>query len=703
MRFLHKYRQELLIIFLSAVLLVISVPLLTYFYFASDLTTKESIMNRNNTGVTLLDRNDQPFFAFYSAQNKTFVPIAEVPEIMQQAIISAEDKDFYSHPGFSVRAIGRSLLLDIQKRDVAYGGSTLTQQLVKNVLLNSNKSFLRKYQELVLAQEIERRYTKQEILEMYLNSVYFGEGAFGVEDASLTYFGKSAKDLTLSEASLLAGILPSPSRYSPLSGGLQSAKKRQEYVLNTMVSEGVITEKEAENAFARELVFKDAKEGINIDAPHFALYVRDQLIKKYGEERISRSGFEVKTSIDLEWQRYAEEVVRNQVARLAGNDVSNGAAVVIDPKTGEIKAMVGSKDWYNESFGKVNIITSKRQPGSSFKPIVYADALERHLITPATLLKDEPTTFLGNYKPLDYDKKFRGKVTTRRALANSLNIPSVEVMSKVGVDNALERAKEMGIASLGSPDLYGLSLVLGAGEVTPLEMTSAYAVFASEGKRLEPTSILSITDKKGVTIYSYTPRPKEVMDPGVAFQISSILSDSIARSEVFGSALSLSRPAAVKTGTTENYRDAWTIGYTPSLVVGVWVGNNDNTPMDQIAGSLGAAPIWRLLMERFLAKTAIERFVLPSSVQRKAICRYNGGLLPSGTATSSAMNEYFLSGTGPTTNCGGGIVTGDQATTTTPSASPTPGNTQGEVPPTQVPTAVPTTAPTDAPLPTVEL
>lgn len=698
---LQKYKQELYIILLSCILLVISVPVLTYFYFARDLSSKESIMNRNNTGVTLLDRNEKPFFTFYSAQYKTEIPISQIPEVMQEAIISAEDKDFYEHPGFSVKAIFRSLIKDIAAQDVAYGGSTITQQLVKNVLLNSNKSFLRKYQEIVLAQEIERRYSKQEILEMYLNSVYFGEGAFGVEDAALTYFGKHAIDLSLPEASLLAGILPSPSRYSPLSGGYDLAKKRQEYVLSTMQSEHHISSQEAENALKAPLTFKSNKEAINVEAPHFALYVKNELIKKYGEERISRSGFQVRTSIDISWQEYAENVVANQVAALAGNKVTNGAAVVIDPKTGEIKAMVGSKDWYNTEFGKVNIITSTRQPGSSFKPIVYSNALTRRLITPATLLKDKPTTFPGNYKPLDYDKRFRGEVTVRRALANSLNIPAVEVMQMVGVPEVLDWAKDLGISTLGDdPSNYGLSLVLGTGAVKPLELTNAYAVFANHGLENEPTAILQIKDKAGKDIYTYTPRNDDVLDPGVAFQISSILSDNIARAEEFGRALNISRPAAVKTGTTEDYRDAWTIGYTPSLVVGVWVGNNDNKPMDQIAGSLGAAPIWRSLMEHYLADTPIEKFEAPTDIESLPICRNNGYLLRNKAATSSAMIEYFLPGTGPTRTCGSGSI--DGTTQPTPSGSITPSPTQ-DISETPTPTAVspteaaPTEAPTDVP------
>lgn len=648
-RFFVAYKQEFFLVFVAVIIALISVPLFTYFYFSRDLTSKETIMNRNNTGVILLDRNNKPFFTFYSGKVTTVVPLSEIPEHIQAAVIAAEDKHFYSHPGISLSAIIRSLILDIQHREIKYGGSTITQQLVKNSLLTPAKSFLRKYQEVVLAREIEKRYTKEEILEMYLNSVYFGEGAFGIQAASETYFGKRVQDLTLAESALLTGILPSPSEYSPLNGNDTIAKKRQGIVLSRMESAGFISGEEKNRAEKAKLVYSSAPDDINKAAPHFAIMVRQELIKRYGEERISRSGFTVRTTLDLSWQAYAEEVVSDQVKKLARNKVTNGAAVVIDPKTGEIKALVGSKDWYDSSFGKVNIATAKRPPGSSFKPLVYASAFEKRVITPASALSDRPTTFAGNYRPQDYDRRYRGIVLARRALANSLNIPAVEVLAKIGVPSALEIAQRMGITTLKDPSSYGLSLVLGTGEVSLLELTNAYGIFANEGRKNEPTSILAITDKRGKQVYQYKPKSEQVIEPEVAFLISSILSDNAARAEIFGNSLTVSFPAAVKTGTTEDYRDAWTIGYTPDLVVGVWVGNNDNTPMDRIAGSLGAAPIWRLLMERFSQRLPRSEFSVPSGITMLSVCRNNGFFLRSGIGGGS--REYFLTGTGPTHVC----------------------------------------------------
>lgn len=620
-------------------------------------------MNRNDTGLVLLDRNNKPFFTFYEGHYKDFTSLSEIPKVTQQAVIVEEDKDFYSHAGFSIKAIIGALIADIRRQQLDYGGSTITQQLVKNVLLNSNKSFLRKYQELILAQELERRYSKNEILEMYLNSVYLGNGAFGVSEAAQTYFGKDVKDLDLAQSALIAGLLPAPTELSPINGDLNRAKARQDFVLQKLYEDKKITKDQLAEAENEKLSFK----GMSIvpyDAPHFALLVRNQLIDKYGEEQVARSGFRVKTTLDLDWQKYAEQQVAAGVDRLKGDTVSNGGAVVMDPKTGEIKALVGSKDWNNDSFGKLDIAEAPRQPGSSFKPIVYAAALEERLITPATLLHDSPTNFNNcpgatpeqlkdprcHYSPHDYDGKYRGMVTTRRALSNSLNIPSVEVMSKVGVPNALEMAHRLGITTLNEdPSSYGLSLVLGAGEVRLIDMATVYSVFADQGKKNNPTTILEIDDKKGDTVYRYEPKPEEVLDSGVAFLISSILSDNNTRAEEFGNALTINRTAAVKTGTTENYKDAWTLGYTPSLVVGVWVGNNDGTPMDSVAGSLGPAPIWRVLMEHYLSGTAVEAFVPPDDVISSSGCTV---LASSKEASASTTyKEYFLTGTESKVTC----------------------------------------------------
>lgn len=630
-------RRDLLVGFFAITIFLCTIPIFTYSVFASVLNSQESLIRQNDKGLVLLDYKNRPFFSFYSAKLKKEVPLSSIPRQAQQAIIASEDKDFYHHPGFSIPAIVRSVFENIENKSLSYGGSTITQQLVKNSLLSSRKDFLRKYQEIVLASEIERRYSKNQILEMYLNSTYFGEGSFGIEAAANTYFNKNAKDLTLAQSAALAAILPSPSRLSLLYGDLDEATKRQGIVLEKMVKLGFITAREKNQALSDDLDLVPHLSDINNIGPHFALMVRDQLIEKYGEEALANSGFKVRTTLDLDFQKYAETVVARQVEKLKANRVSNGSAVVLDPLTSEIRAMVGSRDWYDEEYGKVNLALAERPPGSAFKPIIYVKAFEKGLITPATVLHDQPTRFanfdegkffasfptrnaaLANlaqdpqayYNPKNYDGRFRGLVTVRRALSNSLNVPAVEVMKKVGVENALDSAKNLGITTLKDPSNYGLALVLGAGEVKLLELTNAYAVFANKGFKNDPTAILEIIDKQGNTIYSYQPVPKPVVDEEYAFLISSILSDNKARAEVFGDALTISKPAAVKTGTTENYKDSWTIGYTPSLVIGVWVGNNFGEPMDGIAGSLGAAPIWKDLMEKFLADTPIQQFEPP--------------------------------------------------------------------------------------------
>lgn len=662
---LYIEKRDLYLAFFATFGFIAFIPLFTYFYFAQTIKDPQAIMNNNDTGITFYDRNNEVFFTFHQARTITYAPISEIPLILQQAVVASEDKDFHKHPGFSVRAIVRSFIDNIRSQEIAYGGSTITQQLVKNALLTPEKSFLRKYQEITLASEIDRRYTKLQILEMYLNSAYFGEGAFGIEQASARYFSKKAADLTLDEAALLVAVLPAPSRLSPISGDLEAALRRQETVLEKMAVQGYITDAEKNAAINKQTRLNPSSTEVNNYAPHFALMVKKQLDEQFGEERISRSGFHVYTTLDLKWQKYAEQVVDAQVTRLASNNVSNGAAVAIDAKTGEIRALVGSHDWSSTENGKVNLATAPRQPGSAFKPIVYVKGFEDSVITTATILKDQPITIntpQGPYKPQNYDRRFRGNVFVRKALANSLNIPAIEVIQKVGIPPSLEMAKRLGITTLKDASNYGPSLVLGAGEVPLLELTGAYATFANEGMYNEPVSILQIKDKRDRIIFTHKQDPQKALDEQFAFLISSILSDSRARAETFGNALTISRTAAVKTGTTENYKDAWTIGYTPSIAVGVWVGNNDNEPMDTIAGSLGAAPIWRSLMEYFLQGTAIERFTPPVGIVMRYICEQSG-LLTKNTGTSSAHLEFFARGTEPTRYC-----LGD---TEPPSASPT--------------------------------
>lgn len=691
--------------------ILIAIPLVTYAYFAGDLKDKQSITNRSKTGLTITDEDGKTFFTFYHAKSVTYIPLSDMPKDIQEAVIAAEDQDFYNNPGFSVTGMTRAFVRNLMAGGIVEGGSTISQELVKISLLSSHRNYLRKYQELVLATELNRRYSKNDILEMYLNSVYFGEGAFGIENAAQVYFGIPAKNLSLAEAAMLIGIIPAPSAYSPISGSLEKAERRQEIVLNQMVEEKYITKAQAEEALKEKLTYNQTpQEETNVLAPHFALFVKDLVTKQYGEERVIGEGFTVRTTLNSKWQEYAERVVKNQVTYLQRNKATNAAVVAIDPTTGAIKVMVGSHDWSDENNGKINMSVRSRQPGSSFKPIIYADALEQHLITPATILKDKPISY-GTYKPLNYDKKFRGEVVVRKALAMSLNIPAVQVMNMLGVSEGLSIAKKFGITSLTRPTSdYGLSLVLGAGEVPLLEMTNAYAVFADQGRYHTPYAIIEIKDKYGKEV---TDQPHDglaaffnmfnvfsiinkqngreertVISDEAAFLISSILSDNNARAEVFGGALTISRPAAVKTGTTNDYKDALTIGYTPGIVVGVWVGNNDNTPMDNVAGSLGAAPIWRLLMENFLRGTPLQPFIKPASIVKIMPCLT---VNPTGTTSqtqiaSLSAEEYFIKGTEPEA-----CPTPTFAPTSSPSESPTPA-------PTDAPTATP--APTDAPTPT---
>lgn len=665
-------------------------PFLLYVGYTRDIQNKEQLVNKRNTGLVLLDRNGKEFFSFNHAAEITYIPLASIPQQVQQAAIAAEDKNFYTNPGFSLTGMGRAFLADVFTHQLSQGGSTITQQLVKNTLLTSQKSFLRKFEEVLLAYAITKRYSKQDILEMYLNSAYFGEGAFGVENAAETYFGIHAKALDTAQAALLIGLLPAPSSYSPFSNNPSIAEKHQREVLQEMQQQGYISSDAYELAVNEDLVFSPVSSptSTNILAPHFAIMVRDALFKEYGEDYVIRAGFHVKTTLNSDWQAFAERVVANQVVRLGSQNVSNGAAVILNPQTGEILAMVGSHNWDDQVNGKTNMAITPRQPGSSFKPIVYATAFDEHILTPATILHDDPTIFPDNYKPKDFDGRYRGAVTVRRALANSLNIPAVETLEDVGIPDALSMAKNMGITTLGDPSEYGLSLVLGAGEVTLLDLTNAYATLANAGVRSTPTSVIQIADNTGQNIFSSHQDAQQVLSTGASFLISSILSDPGARAEEFGNALNIGYPAAVKTGTTEDFRDSLTMGYTPEVAVGVWVGNNDNTPMDSIAGSLGAAPIWKQIMVYVLPQLPNVTFTRPDSVVQQVVCPYEFAA-SSSISARTRYSEYFLSGTEPLTPCTN-IPTIQQFPTYPVPSFPT------DMP---VPT-IPTDTPTPTPFPT---
>jgi 1A family penicillin-binding protein len=634
-------RKKILVIAAPIAAFLVLTPIITYALLLRDISDPERLMNRNNTGIQLVDKNDEVFFSTGSNKSLKRLSLNEISDYTEKALISSEDKNFYTHGGVSLTSLLGALYANVLNRDAtAYGGSTLTQQLVKNTLLSTEKSFFRKYQEVAMAIAVDRQYSKDEILDMYLNSIYYGEGAFGIEEAAKVYFNKSAAELNLAESSMLIGVLPAPGAYSPINGDPEKAKQRQTYVLRRMVEDGKITDAERDAALTQQLTYAEVKPVEYVNAPHFTEMVIDELYEKYGEERIKRSGYKVKTTLDLGWQKQAETIVTNQIAQSAAGGGRNAAMVAIDPKTGEVRALIGSVDYNNQEFGKVNMAITARQPGSSFKPIYITEAIDQKLVTAATILRDEATDF-GGYKPNNYDFKFRGDITLRSGLAQSLNIPAVKIMEKLGVDEAVDKAREMGINTVNKDTDYGLSLALGAAEARPIDMTNAYAAFADGGRQHEVTLIDSIESKYGDTIFRKDTKSERVQSSEASFIISDILSDNQARAPSFGSRLNIpGRDVAVKTGSTDDNRDAWTIGYTPSIAVGVWVGNNENEVMTS-GGSAMAGPIWSKSMQAFLADTETETFVQPSGVKKTNACNSN----------NAGYEEFFINGTEPEKNC----------------------------------------------------
>jgi 1A family penicillin-binding protein len=630
---------------------LILTPLLTYAYFANAISNPDELMNYNNTGVVLLDTSGEPFYSFGTADRGERIPLNQISDFTEKALISSEDKNFYNHGGFSFVSIVGALYANVLSGDATgYGGSTLTQQLAKNTLLSNNQTVLRKYQELTIALAIEKNYSKDEILDLYLNSVYYGEGAFGIGAAAKAYFNKPASDLTLAESAMLIGVLPAPSAYSPISGNAEYAKERQATVLGRMVDNNVITQAESDAASAEVLAYASQGEGLNSTAPHFAEMVLEELYKTYGEERVTRSGFRVTTTLDPALQKSANDAVDTQMGFIQRNGGSNASVVAIDPTTGEVRALVGSADYANVDFGKVNMATTARQPGSSIKPLFYAEALQRGLITPGTILEDKATNF-GGYQPQNADRRFRGDVTVRNAISQSLNIPSVEVMQKLGVGNAIDAFKRMGISTVNDSTDYGLTLALGSAEAKLTDMTNAYAAFGNGGNQFDIKTITKIDDKYQKQIFAAsTATPERVLGENASFLISDILNDESARSPVFGTSLNTNGfDVAVKTGTTDEARDAWTIGYSKQLAVGVWVGNNDNTPMNN-GGSSMAGPIWRSTITAGLKGQKNQPFTAPAGVERLTICRSNGQIATGG-GTDGTYQEYFMRTATPSGTC----------------------------------------------------
>lgn len=646
-------KQKAAVVGGAILVFIVATAAATYIYYAYDISDPNRLMNKNDTGIVLEDKTGKVFYSSGKANANELVPLSQISDNVEKALISSEDKNFYTNPGFSIKGTLGAVWGDLITHDpTAYGGSTLTQQLVKNTLLTNQKSIVRKYQELFLAIAVNQHYSKDQILDMYLNSVFFGGQSFGISDAAQQYFGTSPANLDLAQASMLVGILPAPNAYSPTTGSPKLAKERQKYVLQRMVADGKITQDQADAAYKEKLHYAKTK-SVDTVAPHFANMVIDQLKQKYGEETVTRGGFVVKTTLDLDWQKAANKIVSDQ-AKL-NKQYYNGAdasMVAEDPTNGEIRAYVGSANWNNPDWGQVDMATTKRQPGSSFKPIYYTQALADGTITAATHIEDVPTNF-GGYKPHDYSG-YSGDVTVRQALPRSLNIPAVKVMQKVGIGQTIATAQRLGLNTLDQPaDHYGLSLALGTGEVRLVDMVNAYAAFAHGGDQYQQTSVLEIHNKYGKEIYKYKPESKRVMDPGATFLVSDILSDNQARAAVFGSSLTLSRKAAVKTGSSNSgdaMVDGWTIGYTPNVVVGVWTGNTNHQPMPNVDGVMTAGPIWRQMMERTFQDLPKKDFEQPADVIQRRVCASDGGLV-TGDGTQGTYMEYFIQSHLPSNSC----------------------------------------------------
>lgn len=631
-------------------------------WYAKDLPSPDKVSRVEGLSTVVLDRNGETVYDIYENENRIPVKFEDMPKALKEATIAVEDKEFYKHKGLSTTGLLRAVINIFVFRNIQ-GGSTLTQQLVKNALLTTEQTIPRKMKEAVLAIQIERKYSKDEILQMYLNEIPYGGTAAGIEAASSYYFDKHAKDLTVAESVILAGLPQSPSQYSPYMNDSKAYIGRAQHVLRRMREDNYITaqqetdlKKEIEN-----VTFASGSASLN--APHFVEYIKEQLVSKFGQKTVDAGGLRVTTTLDLPLQKAAQTIVKEEVDKVKNLKVSNGAAVVIDPKTGEILAMVGSKDYEatDASGLKFNVVTQGlRQPGSTMKPISYATALKKGY-TASTLLMDVDTKYPSGdpakpeYNPKNYDGKYRGPMQLRYALGNSINTIAVKVLALVGVKDVLRTAYDMGITTLEPTNenvsRFGLSLTLGGGEVKLLDITSAFGVFATGGLRQEPVSILKVVDSKGKVLFEHkVVSGKRVLPADVSYIMSDILSDNGARKETFGerSYLVISgHTVAVKTGTTDDKRDNWTIGYTPSIVAGVWVGNNDNTPMNQAlaSGITGAAPIWSRIMKEALKDKKDETFSKPDTVVEMEIDAYGGGTPVSGGTT---RKERYIKGTEPT-------------------------------------------------------
>lgn len=637
--------------FMGGFFVIITIALalfMLYQYIHAIVSPK--IINLVNTAIPestkLYARDGTLLYEIYSETKRTPVPLSEIAPSLQKATIAIEDKNFYFHKGISLESLVRSAISDAYLKDAAYGGSTITQQLIKNTVLSNKKSISRKLAEIIWALETERYLSKDIILERYLNQIPYGRKCLGVECAAQSYFGKPARELTLAESAYLAAMPQAPSQYNPLGPNRELLDARKNYVLDAMEQQGYISSTEKSQAKQIKVEFKPEVE--KILAPHFSLWVKQNLIARFGKDTVEKQGLKVYTTLDLRLQNIAEETV-GKYANINSKQYNayNAALVATNPKSGEVLAMVGSKDYFGRvqplgcNPGKnclfepfTNVATSLRQPGSSFKPYVYATAFGKNFrYTPSSIILDSPTNFSVRgskpYVPQNYNGRSYGRVPIRKALAGSLNIPAVRMASLIGTESIIQNAKAMGITAPLSN--CGLSLALGSCEVSLLDHVTGFGVLAAGGVYNGKTAILTVQDKNGNTLISHEPQNQQVIEPEAAFETVSIMSDAEAREFIFGNSTPLTlpnRPVAAKTGTTQNWKDGWTVGFTPSLAVGVWTGNNDGTLMR--AGSDGvftAAPLWQEFMRQALGDTVAEKFTMPKTVQYLAVDRQTGKVL----------------------------------------------------------------------------
>lgn len=647
--------------FIGLIVIILCIGLL-FAWYAKDLPRPDKVQRSTGLSTVIVDRNGQRLYDIFQEADRIPAKWEEIPQYLKDATVAVEDKEFYKHQGLSSTGILRGMLACIFLRR-CQGGSTLTQQLVKNVLLSQERTLPRKMKEAVLAIQIERKYSKNDILLMYLNEAPYGGTAVGVKSAAQNYFNKDVKNLTLVESAVLAGFPQAPSFYSPFTGEAKAYIVRATHVLRRMREDGYITPIQ-EAAAVKQLDTLQFSEGNGaLRAPHFVAYIKQLLIDKFGEKAVTAGGMKVTTTLDWTLQEKAQDIVKEEVDKIIKLKASNGAAVVVDPRSGEILAMVGSKDYAaTDSSGfKFNVVTQGlRQPGSSIKPVLYAAALAKGYSASLELMDVDTKYPSGDpskpeYNPKNYDGKFRGPVQMRYALANSINTIAVKTTALVGTRDVLKMAFDIGLPTLEptSDNLkrLGLSMALGGGEVYMLDMARAYSVFATEGNRMDPVALLKVEDAKGKVVYEYKPTPPHpVLDPGVAFIMSSMLSDNDARKDVFGLKSYLYIPGytvAVKTGTTDDKRDNWTAGYTKSRVVVAWVGNNDNSPMSPTlaSGVTGAAPIWNRIIREAIKDLPDAPFDKPDNVIEVEIDAFGGGLPRDGYPT---RKEFFVKGTEPT-------------------------------------------------------